>query len=223
MGSADNPVFETPNSVARLAAASIALNGRYSGTPPPGPGTLWFQAQFYPYGSYWEANGLSAQGVGNRMAEFAIGSLARVANLNPTTVVVDTQPVLGYVLEVKWQYYIPLVAGILVFHAVLLGLMLWTAQRVVVVDESYLALSRLMGELMFGGSLAESTDGERGSNLQSSGCLLDDAELSSAIEKRVGSTVGISYWAKTNGDGTSTLLLGHKPLGDGQFLNGTYT
>ena len=221
--SADSPNFNTPDSVARLAAASIALNGRYTSSPPPGPGTLWSQAQFYPYGSYWEADGLSAQGVGSLMAEFAIGSLARVADLNPPMIVTDTQPVLGYVLEVKWQYYIPLATGILVFHALLLGLMLWTARRVVVVDESYLALTRLMGKLVLDGSLDGNQEGARGSELQLNGCLLNDAELARAIEERIENAGGISYWAKTNGDGTSTLVLGPKPLGDGQFLDGTYT
>ncbi|KAL9003632.1 MAG: hypothetical protein Q9188_003509 [Gyalolechia gomerana] len=156
-----------PNDTARLAAASIALSGRY--TNPGKDGKHWEQYQWYPYGSYWELDKLSHQEVGSRMAEFAIGSLASMANYNPQQNITGTLPTLGYNLSVDWQYIIALAALITGVHCILVGLILWIARPVVVPGDSNLVVARLLHGLV-------GRVGEKGN-------LLEAKEIAEAIEK----------------------------------------
>ncbi|KAL8938623.1 MAG: hypothetical protein Q9216_003799 [Gyalolechia sp. 2 TL-2023] len=163
----DDMAHVVPHNTARLAAASIALSGRY--TNPDSDEKEWQQYQWYPYGSYWELGDLSAQEVGSRMAEFAIGSLTSMANYNPQQNVSGTLPTLGYSLSVHWSYMIALAAVITGVHCLLVGLILWIARPVVVPGDSNLVVARLLHGLV--GRL-----GEKGN-------LLEAKEIAEAIEK----------------------------------------
>ena len=113
-----------PNDVARLAAVSIALQGRYQ-NPFRNETKRWWQSQLYPWASKWETRNLSAQGIGGLMSEFAMGSLATLAHLNPTTEIPGTLPTLASQINVTWWGIISLAVGIAATHAVLVLVMLW--------------------------------------------------------------------------------------------------
>lgn len=134
-----------PDRTARLAAASIALTGRY--TSPAGT-PVWQQYQLYSWGAFRETHGLNAQQIGGRIAEFAIGSLAAKANRNPKHDVPGTLPTLGYHLNAHWQYIIALAACIGGVHCLLVAMMLWIARSVVVLDDSNLCIARLLHGLV---------------------------------------------------------------------------
>ena len=204
-----SPEMALPDPLARLAAASIALSGRYANTPPPGPGTTWRQAQYFSHGSYWETDSLTAELVGSRMAEFAIGSLARMARLNPTTIVVDTQPVLGYSLTVEWHYTLPLLVAIVVVHVLVLAATLWSAHGIVIGDDSFLVLARLMAESVFDESHRSNVEAPDENGLRKRGYLLNGRELASVIKSK-GRGAGISYWSERNKEGRYELRLSAK-------------
>lgn len=124
---------------------------------------------FSAFSSYWELDKLSAQQVGSRMAEFAIGSLTSMANYNPQQNIPGTLPTLGYNLSVDWQYIIALAAVITGVHCLLVGLILWIAWPVVVPGDSNLVVARLLHGLV-------GRVGERGN-------LLEAEEIAEAIEK----------------------------------------
>lgn len=102
------------------------------------------------------------------MAEFAIGSLASMANLNPQFSQQGTLPDLAFSLSVEWNYVIILAVIIVCAHCILVALMLWIARSVVVAHDSHLCMARLLHGLV--GRL-----GGRGS-------LLDEKEIVTAIE-----------------------------------------
>lgn len=132
-----------PNDIARLAAASIALQGRYQN--PFGDATKrWWQSQLYPWASKWETADLSAQQIGARISEFAIGSLATMAHLNPTTSLPGTLPTLASQVKVTWWGTIGLAVGIASTHALLVLAMLWVSTAVVVPDDSNLVIEILL-------------------------------------------------------------------------------
>lgn len=165
---AQQPEHEVPDSTARLAAASIALSGRYT-NPNGSDERHWQQFQWFPYGSFWETDNLPAQAVGRRMAEFAIGSLASMSNYNLHTRIPGTLPTLGYSLSVKWEFIIALAAVITGVHSLLVGLILFIARPIVVPADSNLVVAKLLGGLA-------SRVGERGN-------LLEAKEMAEAIEK----------------------------------------
>ncbi|KAI4184662.1 MAG: hypothetical protein LQ348_004519 [Seirophora lacunosa] len=165
---AQRPEHEVPDPTARLAAASIALSGRYT-NPNGSDEKHWQQFQWFPYGSFWETDNLPAQAVGRRMAEFAIGSLASMSNYNVHTRIPGTLPTLGYSLSVKWEFIIALAAVITGMHCLLVGLILFIARPIVVPADSNLVVAKLLGGLA-------GRVGERGN-------LLEAKEMAEAIEK----------------------------------------
>lgn len=118
------------------------------------------------------------------MSEFAIGSLATMVNLNPSQQVEDTVPVLGYQLSVEWRYVIPLIAIIAIVHFILVGLMLWIATSVVVLDASNLCMARLLEGLM--------------RDLNGRGSLLNGREIAKAIETQGTGEVRVVYGFEEN-------------------------
>lgn len=145
--SVSDPVLlehHVPDDVARLAAASIALQGRYQN--PFGDETKrWWQSQLYPRSSKWETDGLSAQEIGGLISEFAIGSLATMAHLNPNTTMPGTLPILASRVRVTWWGIISLAVGIAFTHALLVLVILWVSTGVVVVpDDSSLVIDMLL-------------------------------------------------------------------------------
>lgn len=202
-----------PDGPARTAAASIALTGRY--TNPKGLGTVWQQYQLYPQGSYWDIDQLGAQEVGALMAEFAVGSLAALANLNPTQKVSGILPILGYHLDVNWQYIIALSACIGGVHCLLVAITLWIARPVVVIDESNLCTARLLQGVV--------------GRLEGRGSLLSGKRIAEEIQ-RAGSehgqvVYGISQWRDVGEEPVLTLgeeVQVRKRLKGGRFPKGSY-
>ena len=100
------------------------------------------------------------------MAQYAVGSLAAMAHLNPLTPppgIAGVLPVLGYRLSVSWAYLIALAAVIVGVHLVLVGVMVGVSWGVVVVDDSNLVVSRLLGGLVGeGGVVGEGREVARG-------------------------------------------------------------
>ncbi|KAL8831014.1 MAG: hypothetical protein Q9191_001110 [Dirinaria sp. TL-2023a] len=211
VGEVSNAVNDTqqlPDMNARLAAASIALTGRYT-NPYKSNIPDWQQYQLYPYGSYWETQDLDAATVGSRMSEFAIGSLAAMANLNPQTQIRGTLPMLGYQLSVEWKYVIALAAGIASVHCLLVALMLWISRPVIVGVDSNLATARMLKGLV--------------EKLGDGGGLLDDREMAEAIQRDIGD---VGYGVRESDRGP-LLELGErttmrKRLPGGRFPTGQY-
>lgn len=129
--------------------------------------------------SPWEIGKLSAADVGAKMSEFAIGSLVTMANLNPQLQAQGTLPVLGFNLTVEWRYVIPLAVGIVCAHCILVGLMLWIARSVVVINESSLCMARLLEGLV--------------ARLGGKGSLLDDKDIVTAIQGRGARKLRVVY------------------------------
>lgn len=204
----NNDAQQLPDINARLAAASIALTGRYA-NPNGSKVKQWQQYQLFPWGSYWETQNLDAATVGSRMSEFAIGSLAAMANLNPQTQIQGTLPTLGYQLSVEWNYVAALAAGITFVHCLLVALMLWISRPVIVGADSNLATARMLKGIV--------------EKLGDGGGLLDDREMAEAIQRNTGD---VAYGVRESDRGT-LLELGEgttvrKRLPGGRFPTGQY-
>ncbi|KAI4126464.1 MAG: hypothetical protein LQ347_004963 [Umbilicaria vellea] len=195
------------DSEARLAAASIALTGRY--TSPEGRGIVWQQYQLYPWGSFRETHNLDAQQVGADIAEFAVGSLVAMANLNPKQQVPGTLPTLGYHLDAHWQYIIALAACIGGFHCILVALMLRIAGPTIVIDDSNLCTARILQGLV--------------GRLNGRGSLLSAEELAEGIQ-RAGSQKGQAvYGIERELSGRRVLTLGEDVPVRTKLINGRFT
>ena len=143
------------------------------------------------------------------MSEFAIGSLAAMALLNPRTTIPGTLPTLGYQLNNEWQYVIALAACIGGIHLLLVGLMLWIARPIVITDDSNLAVARLLKGLV--------------EPLGHEGGLLDGKEIAEAVQQE---SVKVGYGVREGETGT-ILEIGdgldrRKTLPGRRFPTGTY-
>ena len=159
--------------------------------------------------SYWETQNLDAATVGSRMSEFAIGSLAAMANLNPHTQIRGTLPNLGYQLSVEWNYVAALATGIGVVHCLLVALVLWISRPVIVGTDSNIATARTLKGMV--------------EKLGDRGGLLDDREMAEAIQRNTGD---VGYGVRESGQGM-LLELGEgttvrKRLPGGRFPTGQY-
>ncbi|MCJ1261759.1 hypothetical protein MMC22_001627 [Lobaria immixta] len=103
--------------------------------------------------------------VGARMSEFAVGSLAVIADLNPKYLDKALFPFLATNLPL-----IPLVASVAVVHLILVIMMLWIARSVVVSDNSNLCTAHLLQSLV--------------GRLEGNGSLLDSKEMAEAISSQ---------------------------------------
>ena len=82
------------------------------------------------------------------MAQFAIASLAAMADLNPLQPLPGMLPELGYQISVHWDFLIAFAAGVAGVHALILALTLWISRSVVVCDDSYLVAALLLHGLV---------------------------------------------------------------------------
>ncbi|KAL9000503.1 MAG: hypothetical protein Q9169_000796 [Polycauliona sp. 2 TL-2023] len=158
-----------PDEVASIAAASIALQGRWSGSVE---NPNFRQYQFYPYGTPWEIHSDDPKEVGANMARFAIGSIAEMASANSQIQVPGLVPHLGSHLEIHWAYVISLFAGIIITHLCLILSAILATQKVVIKDDSCLAISRLLFPLF--------------DVLGNEGTMLDGRKLAEVIQSRSG-------------------------------------
>ena len=145
------------------------------------------------------------------MAEFAIGSLAAMVNLNPPIQFIGTLPTLGYQLNVQWPYVIALSACIVAVHFILVIATLLIATPVVVGADSNLVTARLLHDLV--------------GRLNGKGSLLKGTEIAKAIE-REGDGGKLVYGVRETEHGRK-LELGEdvvvrKRLGGGMFPEGEY-
>ncbi|KAL8846417.1 MAG: hypothetical protein Q9221_008499 [Calogaya cf. arnoldii] len=211
----DDPAHIVPDDTARMAAASIALTGRY--TIPNGPmRRYWQQYQLYPYGSHWETNNLSNEEIGSRMAEFAIGSLTAMATLNKHTSIPGTLPTLGFHLSVQWRYVIALIACIANVHCFLVGLIVFIARPVVIPGDSNLITARLLQGIV--GKIGDK------------GGLLKEKEIADAIQQETsGAGDGrgtIGYGVRDRAGGilleVGEGMVRRKDLAGGKFPKGEY-
>lgn len=210
---------DVPDDTARLAAASIALTGRYT-NPNGSDEKHWQQYQWYPFGSYWELDNLSAQQVGSRMAEFAIGSLTSMANYNPRDNIPGTLPTLGFNLSVNWNYIIALAVIITGVHCLLVGLILFIARPVVVPADSNLVVAKLLHGLV-------GRVGERGNLLEAKGiaeAIEEEGHEEMDPAERKGGTIGYGVRERSLG---MVLEIGEglakrKNLRGQSFPRGTY-
>ena len=151
------------------------------------------------------------------MAQFAIGSLASAAILEPRIQIQGTVPSLGYSLNVEWQYVIPLTTLVAGVHAVAVGLILWTSRPIIVGGDSNIAVAKLLQELVL--------------PLREKGSLLDPAGIAKAAENDEQHTMGaknVSYGVRQTATGSWALevsgnVMTRRNLPGGRFPNGSYT
>ena len=171
---------------ARIAVASIGLTGRF--THDTSGNLIWNQYSLYTWGSYWETYQKSANEVGQNMAKFALGAIAGLGNLNPRVPRQGTLPVLGYKTSVNWRYAIALIACVGAVHFMLVLFIVWVSRPVVLVDDSNLAVARILYGLI------KRVDGR--------GSLLDGKQLAEAIENASSDQVKVVYGVNTDGNTT---------------------
>ncbi|KAL9125461.1 MAG: hypothetical protein Q9217_005336 [Psora testacea] len=105
-----NPAHNISDGVARVAAASIALQGQFKGRK----NRVFTQWQWYADKHTWNnPNGASNGDVGAKIAEHAIVSLAEMLANNPKIQTPGMVPYLGSKLKVDWQSFAALMAGII--------------------------------------------------------------------------------------------------------------
>ena len=179
-----DPKYDLADGMARVAASSIGLQGRFVNSSSH---LIWTQYQFYPYGSVnvilpcftsgrlaelshrstWEVHSHTADHVGANMAEFAIGSISTLAKQNPRTQLQGTVPYLGTQLEVFWRYTSALLIGITGVHFVLFVVVIYASRVVIIRDDSSLSTARLLRSVT--------------APLASSGTLLDGKQANQAL------------------------------------------
>ncbi|KAL9631718.1 MAG: hypothetical protein Q9204_004109 [Flavoplaca sp. TL-2023a] len=162
-----NESQKLPEGVARIAAVSIALQGRWSGMEKH---RNFNQYQFYPYGTRWEIHGQNAKHVRENMARFAIGSIARMAATNAPIQVEGLVPHLGSHLEIRWGHVAGLFGGIIATHLVLFLSAIFAIRKVAIKDDSFLAVGRLLLPLL--------------NILGNRGTLLSGKEVAKAIQSQ---------------------------------------
>ena len=174
---ATRPWHELSDANARLAIASIALTGRFTGDESHAD---WRQYRYYTWGSYFEVYGLNAAEVGGFMASFTIGSLANMAIRNPLQLRPGIVPILGYHLDNNWTYILVLLICIAVAHCFLVAAILWISRPVVVLEDSDLSTARLLH------GLVGKVDGQ--------GSLISPKALATELRKRLMTTKGSSQF-----------------------------
>lgn len=141
MSNIKDPAHVLSDSVARTAAASIALSGRWRRDS-----SAWRNFQLYQEGAEWAATiDGSPEDVGALMAEFAASALATMAQQNPTTIVQGSLPTLGYQVDVEWKNAGALAASIVAAHLLMVLLILWLTRPVIVMNDSFLVRVSLNG------------------------------------------------------------------------------
>ena len=148
------------------------------------------------------------------MAEFAIGALTGMFNNNPKQLVPGTLPNLGYHIDLQWIYIIPLFVCIGAVHFILIMLMVWIARPVIILDDSNLALARLLYGLV--------------GRLEGRGSLLDGKQVAKAIQASGSKDGQVVYGIRGEGQDRFVLTVDEgvvlrRRLPGGVFPRGQYT
>ncbi|KAL8915222.1 MAG: hypothetical protein Q9171_000341 [Xanthocarpia ochracea] len=123
-------MHHVPDGVARVAAASIVVQGRSARSQHRHrPGNNFTQYRFYSIGNPWNLKGNDLEDVGNKAAKFALGSIAMMANSNPTIQISGYVPHLGHKLRVYQPYLAILLSGIVVAHFAVFAYTVYWATR----------------------------------------------------------------------------------------------
>lgn len=145
MSNVKNPAHVLSDNMARTAAASIALSGRWRLDFSGGPDLDWRQFQLYQDGAAWATTlDDSPEDVGARMAEFAASTLATMTQQNPSTNVMGSLPTLGYQTDVQWKSTIALTVSIAATHLFMVTLIILLARPIIMVDDNYLVRVMLL-------------------------------------------------------------------------------
>jgi hypothetical protein len=126
-----------------MAATAIALQG-YAASSAANNTDVQYQT--YPAESiYGTPQNGSATNMGLLMAQFAIGVVAVSAQNNPSIIIPGDQPQAGVTLNVNEWKYVHLILGLTGgIQLVLFLIAAFIANRVIVKDKSYLAISKLL-------------------------------------------------------------------------------
>ena len=118
------------------------------------------------------------------MAEFAIGSIAYMANRNPHNASFQGNLThLGQALDPHWQSAIPLLAVIIGAHFLLFASAVYASQHVVIKDGSMLAIARLLRPLV--------------DVLGDTGTIMTGKEISKKVSKAKDFQDGVVYGPRT--------------------------
>lgn len=149
MSNVKHPAHVLSDSIARTAAASVALSGRWRLGFVGGPPLDWRQFQLYQDGAAWATTlDDSPDDVGARMAEFAASTLTTMAQQNPSTNVTGSLPILGYQTDVEWKSTIGLTVSVAAAHLFMMTLTILLARPIIVVSDKYLTRVMLLRGLM---------------------------------------------------------------------------
>ncbi|KAL9006109.1 MAG: hypothetical protein Q9188_001129 [Gyalolechia gomerana] len=119
-----DPKHEIPDSMAKIAAAAIALQGPFKG---PLNDANYQQSTFHAYGTAWDIHSKDIDEIGDNFARFALGSLAALAIIRPRLIELPGHvPHLGHKVHVYEPYFTVLLACIVVAHfAVFAATVFW--------------------------------------------------------------------------------------------------
>ncbi|PVH72023.1 hypothetical protein DL98DRAFT_553373 [Cadophora sp. DSE1049] len=154
VANATRPEHQVGQDLQDMASAAIALQG-YAASSLAEDTELQFQT--YPGESIYgiPQNG-SNDSMGFLMAQFAIGAVAVTAEFAPSIIIPGNAPLIGVVLNVNQWKYVHLILGLIAGIQLMLSLVAaFVANRVVVKDNSHLAIARLLRPIC-GGDLRRS-------------------------------------------------------------------
>lgn len=120
------PAHNVSDGIARAAAASIALQGRFQG---PSSNPDYKQYQFYPSGSFWEVHNHGPKRVGSNIARFTIGSLSELVRQNPQILINGTVPHLGSRVKIQKGPFVAIMVCIVATHFVVFALTYWLHRK----------------------------------------------------------------------------------------------
>ncbi|KAH9204595.1 hypothetical protein DL95DRAFT_430321 [Leptodontidium sp. 2 PMI_412] len=143
VANATRPEHQAGQDLQDMASAAIALQG-YEASSLSNDTDLQFQT--YPGESiYGTPQNGSSESMALLMAQFAIGAVAVTAQFAPPITLPGNQPFIGLVLNVNEWKYVHLILGLIAGIQLMLSLVsAFVANRVVVKDNSHLAIARLL-------------------------------------------------------------------------------
>ncbi|KAI4220278.1 MAG: hypothetical protein L6R36_007733 [Xanthoria steineri] len=110
---------DIPDAVARVAAVSVALQGRWQGSLKNKKALQFHQYQFIPFHTDREVHFQNNKAIGGFIASFAMQSLFSMVRLNPNMTIAGTVPHLGSRLNVDKPALTAILVSIVVAHLII--------------------------------------------------------------------------------------------------------
>lgn len=201
---ASRPEQRVSDRMARLATAAIALQGYITDHRD-------VQYQIYPAESLYGApQGGNATALGLMISRFAIGAIGNADLGNPTVDVAGRTPEAGVKLNVERWSFVYIILGLTgLGQLVLVVASACVANRVVVTDESHLAVARLLRPIV--------------DRLGPSGCMLTGEEMAEVLGEEGGAPMRVVYSLKKDKARSCYHLdLGREARAKGPFPRGWY-